>query len=804
MRLPHASRFSKRGHHGRWQRGLGCKRLCVCGITGARWWTNECGIEVRGSHPSAQNAEEWGSLSRGESKVGQPPANNVTWTVSNPSLATITTANPTVLTATAAGTLTLTATSESVSAQAQITISPANTVFPAGTILWSDPPAPGFTAMQIAQAVPTATGPDLYSTSVSADGTQSIIQALQADGEQLWQIQTPAVLNNSAVPDGFGGLIVTSCPSGNPMTVSDFGPTGQLLWQELAAGVNTGNGTITYLCGAPYIAVRGDGAVVVTEATNVGLPSVTVNGEMYSIPPSTVTNAFGTTIDVLCCVGPPMVNTDGTTYLEYEVRNVVGEVVTSDTLYLMQINPDNSSSSTILSATTQNETQYPGNIIPDGQGGVLATWSVSVVQGTQPTYPYEAVDFSGGTVGTPYNLPFSPQSVDITKQPNLVLGQNGTTFAKGQTTTTINGVNTTVDQIASFNISSGAANWTYRGAQGSTLSILAAIYDGSLSINDSQNGVIQLGTSGNPTQISGNLGGASQYSWTGQWYQESSQGPGSLILPLDADYSNTWAMPNGNPSQNGAAIPICPCESQETGAAPGFNLSHLTLPDSLTPGAPPASGLKYVLLVGDPGLNTSNDCTHDPEHCHNVGQLFNFAASTQSDSLGSSGNTVVTQRISTVQDFNSGLTTNGTITGGVAYFGHAAQQAQTDGSYLSILAAGQGSGVNTNVSALNVNLLSNAQIPQGVTLTLNACNAGLPPIRGGGHSIAQLVANQLNRTVYAWKVGMFFSQDPTARFPKKPDPQSTPIYMIPLGGNSVAACVFTPNQPEPQHCGGLK
>src|SRR5271155_692303 len=104
----------------------------------------------------------------------------------------------------------------------------------------------------------------------------------------------------------------------------------------------------------------------------------------------------------------------------YEVRNTVNDVVTSDTLYLLQINPDNSSSSTILSATTQNETQYPGNIIPDGNGGVLATWSVSVVQGTQLTYPYQAVDVSGGIVGTLYNLPFSPQSVDITKQPVLV------------------------------------------------------------------------------------------------------------------------------------------------------------------------------------------------------------------------------------------------------------------------------------------------------------------------------------------------------------------------------------------------
>src|ERR1700733_2980513 len=88
---------------------------------------------------------------------------------------------------------------------------------------------------------------------------------------------------------------------------------------------------------------------------------------------------------------------------------------------LFLINPDNSSSSTVLSATTQNETQYPRNIIPDGNGGVLATWSVSMVRGTQLTNPYQAVDVSGGAVGTPYNLPSSPQAVDITRQPDLIL-----------------------------------------------------------------------------------------------------------------------------------------------------------------------------------------------------------------------------------------------------------------------------------------------------------------------------------------------------------------------------------------------
>ena len=38
-------------------------------------------------------------------------------------------------------------------------------------------------------------------------------------------------------------------------------------------------------------------------------------------------------------------------------------VITSDMLYLFQINSDNSSSSTLLSSTTQNEAQFPGAIL---------------------------------------------------------------------------------------------------------------------------------------------------------------------------------------------------------------------------------------------------------------------------------------------------------------------------------------------------------------------------------------------------------------------------------------------------------
>jgi hypothetical protein len=46
-----------------------------------------------------------------------------------------------------------------------------------------------------------------------------------------------------------------------------------------------------------------------------------------------------------------------------------------------------------------------------------------------------------------------------------------------------------------------------------------------------------------------------------------------------------------------------------------------------------------------------------------------------------------------------------------------------------------------------------------VTLTLNACHVGF----GGRISIAQIVANRLKRTLFAYPEVMYFSSDPTPR-----------------------------------------
>ena len=297
------------------------------------------------------------------------------------------------------------------------------------------------------------------------------MQALGSDGEQLWQAAVPPISNNS-VPDGFGGLIVEeydTCTPGqtNPLTVVDLDPVyGQSMFAVSAVGVQVGN-TIEYCYTpgptSPQIAVRGDGAVIISEPSNNGFPPLTLvstggaNIVSYSIPPTILTNADGSQIPLQCCMGPPMVNIDGNTYVEYEQGNInANNVITADYLYLLEINPENESSTTLLSSTTQNEAQFPGNIISDGNGGILATWTISPSSPALPQYPFQVADVSGGGVGTPYNLPFSPTTVTFGQSPTLVLGENGIAFA----TDAVDTVNGPV--VASFNIGSGSTNWTYQ------------------------------------------------------------------------------------------------------------------------------------------------------------------------------------------------------------------------------------------------------------------------------------------------------------------------------------------------------
>jgi hypothetical protein len=283
------------------------------------------------------------------------------------------------------------------------------------------------------------------------------------------------------VPDSFGGLIViqyaTCLPNQTqPMSISDIdGVSGTEKWHIEAAGTQSGYGTQYCYSAAtvPLIAVRRDGTAVLTEPTNSGLPPVTLvnpygGTRSFLVPGSTFESATGQPIGAQCCVGPPMVDSDGTTYYQYEVRYVdKNNIVTSDDIYINSINAQNQTSSDgVLLRHTQNEVQTPGRIIPDGQGGVLATWGVQPMNAPLEQYPYHAARFAGGVVGTSFNIPLSVTSVAPFpyQSPQLVLGQNATAFASQDR------------YLASFTLN-GANNWSYQAASGHKTSLIASTID---------------------------------------------------------------------------------------------------------------------------------------------------------------------------------------------------------------------------------------------------------------------------------------------------------------------------------------
>lgn len=276
-------------------------------------------------------------------------------------------------------------------------------------------------------------------------------------------------------------------------------------------------------------------------------------------------------------------------------------------------------------------------------------------------------------------------------------------------------------------------------------------------------------------------------SWTGNEYSSTGSISSISMPPKFPEPDSFWPQPGGNPSGNGTAFVQCPCLMQSTGSATqmltdattGAAVNHATLRPADS-GAPLKT---YVILSGDPGLSV-------PGHTsHNVGNLFDLAAATQQDALNALGNLAGPPiRVSSAQDVATQLTGNGPITGGVIYFGHGGAVPYGDGSFTSGLAPGEQAGAGTNITVDNVNLLSNAQLDTGATITLNACQAGF----GSRHySIAQLIANRLQRRVYAPVAGMFFSVDPNSRASgataPKNLPNQKPIYMLQDGGRPLSA-----------------
>jgi RHS repeat-associated protein len=148
------------------------------------------------------------------------------------------------------------------------------------------------------------------------------------------------------------------------------------------------------------------------------------------------------------------------------------------------------------------------------------------------------------------------------------------------------------------------------------------------------------------------------------------------------------------------------------------------------------SGLDtYLLVVGQSGLGA-----------HNTGNLNMLAAQTYASQLQAAGHTPIITEVGTVSSLNGALTSNGLIDGGVAYFGHSSNWALFLGN---LPPSGP---YQPNLTSDNVGSLSGAQLGPDATITIYGCNAGY-----GDNSIAQLIADQLQRPVTAWAGALFFA-----------------------------------------------
>jgi len=480
------------------------------------------------------------------------PRTDATWTVDNTTLGTITTDSSPILTALATGTVTLTATVQGVTAQTQVNIS-ALTVFLDGTILWTAPPVPGFSPQGIAQAMPSSFGPAFYSIEKSSDGTQSLVQAFTSAGQLLWQTTLPALVGKP-VPDAFGGVVLmegcnTSDPVNNPLAIVDLdGGTGTVLWQG-AVAQSSGQLNVC-LAGLPKLAIRPDGGVVVSMPLQISPAMVVLDGSTGRtiltppIPPSTFTSAVGqvSSCDCFTPVGQPIVDSDGSVYVEYFAQNDLQFYPTRGVLWLLKIAPDGSTSTTQLSSYDAGHL-WPGQVIPDGQGGILATWAIDNTFPPGAYHPYQAAEVTSGVAAAPYDMPMAPQNLlrdsntGIPLELPLVLGENGTAFVSYGS------------NVTSFNLPSGSTNWNYQNPQG--IGSMLYTNGGGLTLIDGQSNEIPLDSGGNAsTSVALPTFSLLQASLTGDWQAaipSSSVGLAGISLQSFAWGHSFWAAIAGGP-----------------------------------------------------------------------------------------------------------------------------------------------------------------------------------------------------------------------------------------------------------------
>jgi hypothetical protein len=760
------------------------------------------------------------------------PRPDATWALpKRTTLATITTDSSPVLTGDAVGQVALTATVQGISVQTTI-----NVVSTGGSVNWTVPPLPGLAIAaddmgHFAPNLPSDNGVGLYSVEAGSNG--HVLRGLTGDGRQLWQ---QPLTTKMFGPDSNGGILTA--------TADLDGQTGSALWansfQFTVLAVRP-DGKIVAVGADPQ---QGPGLMVffVDNAT----------GQVTKIPfpdkSDSITTRTGCTSavfpsDYAIGVQGVAADADGNAYMEYLVTTIretqtyggtpcilIDDTAISSTkLVLMTVFADGSTSTRTLATRTfasinsgrqwSGSFLVAGNVTPDGSGGVLATWLDGQSYMVSHVSASGQSDFRLGALDNtnPYR---SPNGI-------VVLDDSGTGFVTGDSGPTV------PNTIIAFDINSGQPIWTAQA--GLVLSDIFAQDGGGVIVkgfdNNSNNWKVTT------IDASGNVGPLISTDpvltddWSAGWFSAGQAGVSSANLPLVVNQASLWPETAGNPSQNGFGAAGCPCLNQtsdstlpsqpqsssaiaaESGAdsetaqvlaesTPNTQLSgpsncpicNLPQPEPPQCVTFPGTGSTYLILVGDSGLLG-----------HDLGDLFNLAAQTKANELQAQGNRVIACRISSDTDFNAELTGYGLITGDVIYFGHSGEgNLQVNGGKVSVtgLFVGKDPTPDSNILAYNsgpgsyrnlcgVGCSINNYLSATSAIRLNGCKAGaaiLDFYKQYKVAIAQLISQQLNRGVYAYTVGIYFSQLDAAHDPltsgtdaTKNPPDALPMYAVPEG-----------------------
>lgn len=481
------------------------------------------------------------------------------------------------------------------------------------------------------------------------------------------------------------------------------------------------------------------------------------------------------------CEFEPATNPDGSSNLDsdsllkakvwhytYSNTSTVGLMRGGSAQYLSQVADSGGSDETSLTFNSRN---WPGpnqyfsvdnGIVPDGNGGV---YFAGEYRDQFFNLHYGYFDSAGAFTDTPVG------SIN-----QMIRDSSGAVILQGST-----------------GITPMAGGWiTGRG------DLLGTLDDGSIAV--SLLGIpTKIDPAGGTYQFTGGVAlDPAQYYVAGLWAGAEADGSLGLVVGTAAiDQADTWAEAGGNPLQTNAELAGCPCLLQYAdGDGTAAMATQSKPPSSLQLSSAQPDPLD-LLVAGDPGLNEPG-CgqPHHPD-CHKVGSMFNLAAATRagelSNPLWDQANQRPYFRASSVEDFDNEMNFSAeSITGEVVLFGHSGR-VQRGSRLLSAFFIGEnhevpGSTPHPNLYSDTVSLLHNSHLGPNVTIRLNGCHAGL----GGGWSIAQQVADQLQRRVFAYPVPMFFSKDKTTKAsPLAPRKFGTsgPIYMLPEGGgNPIKFC----------------